>query len=222
MELKVDVYKTEEEQVQAIKTWWKDNAFSVIAGIVIGISVLVGYRYWTDLNQTKAQQASVLYNTILTEDNKSKNTELLKNEYSATPYAALATLLVAKDLVVANEYEKAEAQLLWAIENSHDDAVKHIAQQRLARIYLSQDKISEAENLVKGIKAVGFDAAYNDIRGDIYFEKKLFVQAKEHYRLALSALSQGDQRYTVIKMKLDDLAQNASTITSEDEKANVK
>ena len=208
MELKVDVYKTEEEQVQAIKQWWKENSVSLIAGIVIGAVVLAGYKYWTESKQNQAQQASVIYSQILSSSNdKTKNTETLKADYSGTPYAALATLLLAKDNVNANEIEKAISQLKWVVDNSNDEGIQHLAQQRLARVYLSQNNIESAEALIKGVTANGFVAGYNEIRGDINLAKKLPVQAKENYRLALSSLVQGDQRYDIIKMKLDDLTQ---------------
>lgn len=204
----MDVYKTEEEQVQAIKQWWKDNSISLIAGVVIGIAVLMGYKYWTDSKQNQAQQASIIYEQLLSpETDKAISVDVLKNDYSGTPYAALAALLIAKDYVNTNEVEKAVSQLKWVIANNNSDAIQHIAQQRLARVYLAQKNIEAAEALVKGIKAEGFAAGYNEIRGDINLAKKLPVQAKENYRLALSALAQGDQRYAVIKMKLDDLTQ---------------
>lgn len=204
----MDVYKTEEEQVQAIKQWWKDNSVSLIAGIVIGAVVLAGYKYWTESKQNQAQQASVIYSQILSSSNdKMKNTETLKADYSGTPYAALATLLLAKDNVNANEIEKAISQLKWVVDNSNDEGIQHLAQQRLARVYLSQNNIESAEALIKGVTANGFVAGYNEIRGDINLAKKLPVQAKENYRLALSSLVQGDQRYDIIKMKLDDLTQ---------------
>lgn len=215
MELKVDVYKTEEEQVQAIKQWWKENAVSLIAGVVIGLSVLGGYRFWIDSKQTEAEEASELYSKVLSVANDKTNiVERLKADYAGTPYAALAVLVIAKDNVNANEIEKAVSQLMWVIDNNHDEAIQHIAQQRLARLYLSQNNIESAEALIKGIKASGFSAAYNEIRGDLNLAKKLPVQARENYRLALAALTQGDQRYAIIKMKLDDLAPAKSDIAT--------
>ena len=206
----MDVYKTEEEQVQAIKQWWKDNAFSLVAGIAIGAIVLGGYKYWTESKQNQAKQASVIYSEILSsKSDKTKNTELLKSDYSGTPYAALATLLLAKDNVSASEYDKATSQLIWVVDNNHDESVQHIAQQRLARLYLSQNKIADAEKLVAGVKASGFESGYSEIRGDINLAKNLPTQAKENYRLALTSLEQGDKRYDIIKMKLDDLTQES-------------
>lgn len=217
----MEVYNTEEEQVQAIKQWWKDNAVSIIAGVVIGITVLAGYRYWTESKQNQAQQASVLYSDVLSSGNdKTKNTEVLKADFSGTPYAALATLLLAKDYVNNNELEKAVTQLKWIIENNHDDGIQHIAQQRLARLYLAQNKVESAEAIIKGVKANSFAASYNEIRGDINLAKKLTVQAKENYRLALSALPQGDKRYATIKMKLDDLTQVNKKVTANENKSN--
>lgn len=204
----MDVYNTEEEQVQAIKQWWKENTVSLISGIVIGIVVLVGYKFWTESKQNQAQQASALYSQILsTKGDKTESTDILKNNYSGTPYAALSALLVAKDNLLANETDKAISQLKWVLDNNSDVGLEHIARQRLARLYLSQDKIEAAESLIKGKKAAGYLATYNEIRGDIYLAKKSPVQAKESYRTALSALARGDRRYEIIKMKLDDLTQ---------------
>ena len=217
----MDVYNTEEEQVQAIKQWWKDNAVSLIAGIVIGIIVIAGFRYWTETKKSQAQQASVIYSVILASGNdKAKNTEILKADFSSTPYAALAVLLLAKDYVDNNMIEKAISQLKWVVDNNHDDGIQHIAQQRLARLYLAQNNIESAEALIAGIKASSFSAAYNEIRGDINLAKNLPVQAKENYRLALTALKQGDKRYATIKMKLDDLTQASKKIIPNGNKSN--
>jgi len=206
--LKVDAYKTEEEQVQAIKQWWKENSVSIIAGIVIGGAILGGYSYFTEYKQSKAQQASVIYSTVLeTKEDKTKDVEVLKSDYSSTPYAALASLTLAKDAMAKNEVEKAASELKWVVDNANDDGVQHIAKQRLARLYLSQNNIDAAESLIKGVKSQGFSATYSEIRGDINLAKNLPVQAKENYRLALSAMTPADQRYRIIKMKLDDLTQ---------------
>jgi len=206
--LKVDAYKTEEEQVQAIKQWWKENSLSIIAGIVIGGAILGGYSYFGEYKQSQAQQASVIYSSILaTKEDKTKDVETLKNDYSSTPYAALASLILAKDAVDKNEIEKAVSELKWVVDNATDDGVQHIATQRLARLYLNQNDIDAAESLIQSIKSQEFSAIYSEIRGDINLAKNLPVQAKENYRLALSAMTSADQRYRIIKMKLDDLTQ---------------
>jgi predicted negative regulator of RcsB-dependent stress response len=205
----VEVYSTEEEQVQAIQKWWKDNGVSIIAGVVIGLAVIAGYRYWTDHQKSQSQLASEMYSQVLlgAKSDKVTLTDSLMKNYSGTPYASLAALLLAKENVTSNEPDKAISLLQWVIDNTKDDAIKHLAQTRLARVYLSQNKIKAAEALVKGEKVAGFSATYNEIRGDIELAKKMPVQARENYQLALEMLSPRDQRYSIIKMKLDELAQ---------------
>jgi predicted negative regulator of RcsB-dependent stress response len=44
----VEVYTTEEQQVEVIKSWWKENGTSVLAGTVIGLVGLFGWRYYND------------------------------------------------------------------------------------------------------------------------------------------------------------------------------
>lgn len=211
----MDVYSTEEEQVQAIKQWWKDNAVSLISGVVIGLAVLGGYRYWTDYKQNQSQLASELYSEILAMDKgKSEKADVLKKDFSGTPYAGLAALLAAKENVDANQLDKAIEQLKWVIDNS-ESGIQHIATLRLARLYLSQGSLEQADALVKDVKVAGFGTAYNEIRGDINLAKNQPVQAKENYRLALASLAPGDQRFEIIKMKLDDLVETSETKPTE-------
>ena len=51
-------YVTDDEQVERIKKWWSDNGSSVVAGLVIGIGGLMGWRYWVDYKDNQAAEAS--------------------------------------------------------------------------------------------------------------------------------------------------------------------
>ncbi|MBT4452093.1 MAG: tetratricopeptide repeat protein, partial [Gammaproteobacteria bacterium] len=51
-------FVTDDEQVERIKNWWSDNGSSVIAGLVIGIGGLMGWRYWVDYQTNVAAEAS--------------------------------------------------------------------------------------------------------------------------------------------------------------------
>lgn len=211
----MEVYRTEEEQVEAIRNWWKENGLSIIAGIAIGIVVIFGYRYWNSHQLQQAQQASALYDQVLVAAGSNDSAALTKTvtqlttEFSNTPYAALSVLALAKQLVEKQDYVAAAGQLQWVLDHSGDEAMQHVARQRLARVLLAQNQPDQALTLIAGTKAQGFNSGYDEIRGDIYHAKGNPVQALENYRLALAGLSQNDPRYNVIKMKLDDLSQAA-------------
>ena len=61
----MDVYKTEEEQVEAIKKWWQENGMSIIAGVVIGITAIFGWRAY-DNHMVSASRTG--FNTIRAND----------------------------------------------------------------------------------------------------------------------------------------------------------
>ncbi len=40
----MEIYNNEEQQVEAIKRFWKQNGTSILAGIAIGLAGLYGFR----------------------------------------------------------------------------------------------------------------------------------------------------------------------------------
>lgn len=206
----MEIHRTEEEQVEAIKNWWKENGTSVVVGVAFGIAAIFGVRYWFDYQKTQAQQASALYAEVLASlsGDKQKAESLasqIASGYSSTPYASLTALSLAKSKVEAKDYPGAQSYLQWVLDNGKDDGFKHVARIRLARLLIEDDKKEQAEKLIKGISAAGFDSEYAELRGDIFLSKSEFTQATENYRLALSGLQASSQRYQLLQMKIDDL-----------------
>ncbi len=206
----MDVYKTEEEQVQAIKDWWKENAVALITGVVLGLLALGGYRYWIDQQKQQSEQASLLYSQMLVaKDKKTVNAEALINDYADTPYAALAALMQARENIDNGKPDEAVTQLKWVLEHGDDEGIQHIARQRLARVYIDKKDLAAAEALLENIETKAFSASYHEIKGDLELAKNQLLQAKENYRLALTNLKRGEPRYRIVKMKMDDLGQVA-------------
>ena len=61
----MDAYRTEEEQVEAIKRWWSENGKGVIAAVVIGVLGSVGWQSWQDRQVSQAEAASGIYQELL-------------------------------------------------------------------------------------------------------------------------------------------------------------
>ncbi|MEO1898758.1 MAG: tetratricopeptide repeat protein, partial [Methylococcales bacterium] len=60
----MEIYDTEEEQVAAIKRWWKANGITAIIGIIAGILVVTGMNYWQGQQKEKAIQVSSLFDEL--------------------------------------------------------------------------------------------------------------------------------------------------------------
>ena len=61
----MEIYNTEEQQVEAIKRFWKQNGVSIIAGVVIGLAGLYGFRFYQAQQVASIQGQSSQYATLI-------------------------------------------------------------------------------------------------------------------------------------------------------------
>jgi len=207
-------YETEEQQIEAIKTWWKENSTMVVAGISIGVASIFGWQYYQTENVKHAEQASVLYEQVLINSaNPSKiNDQLagvnqLEAEFSDTPYAALSALIIAKQQLAAGQFEKAEQQYRWVIENANQEELKYLAKIRLSRLLLSADKKDEALALLNEIYPESFNAMVFELKGDVLSSQGNSADAKTAYSKAL-LLSKSPNRW--LQLKIDDIGESSA------------
>ena len=202
------VYQTEEEQVEAIKKWWKENGLSVVAGLVIGLGAVFGWQAWNSYQDRIGQEASVAFYQMLNAvDNQNpelagKQADLLRADYASTNYAVLAAMTEARLKVEAGDTKAARTQLEWARQNTADDSLKTLAQLNLARLLLSDGDIDGA-SVLAAVDKGGFAGEFAELRGDIAVAKKELSAARDAYTQAL-ALNVGNPE--MVQMKLDDLA----------------
>lgn len=215
-------YHSDEEQAEALKRWWRENGRSVLAGIIIGVGALVGWRGWTAYQDGQADAASIHYAelraAIAGDDAKAieATTGILEESYASTPYAALAALSLAKVKAEAGDLEASAAQLRWAAEHSSQDVVKTLANLRLARVLVAQGDNDAALTLVKGDFPAAYMSLIEEIRGDALAAKGDIDAAREAYDRALSAAA-GDTEY--LRMKRTNLGQTPASASEETESA---
>ena len=201
----IDPRYSEDEQVERLKQWWQKNGTSVIAGVVIGVGVIVGVNLWRGHVQSQAEEASARYTQLLTlegEESKALGSELM-TEYSSTPYAALAALYLAKISYAEGDRNTAESMLKWAMDNAKLVSNRHAAKLRLARVYLEADRVDEAEHLVNVQQYDGFESEYKELKGDIAMLRGDATQARAAYEEALNSLPEGSSYSSLLVLKLD-------------------
>lgn len=211
--------QTEAEQIEKLKNWWIDNGIAIIAGIVVTLFSIFGWRAWQAHLTVKSQEASELYQQMLIEFNDKENvaqnedikniSNQLLNDYKSTSYAVFASLLMASKAVEQDDIENAQKYLRWALENAKNDEILHIIRLRLARLLLSEHDQDGALALLDDIQldTGRFASAYLELRGDIFADRDDSETAEKFYRKALTTQGydiQLDQ--SALQMKLDDLA----------------
>ena len=202
-------YETEEQQVEALKEWWKQNGMAVIGGAVLGISALVGWRGWNWHQEKQATEASDIFAVVQEAANKNdagvlqEQTNALRDNYSSTPYASLAVLHQAKNNIDQGDNAAAEESLRWVIKTSKQDTVEIVARLRLARLLLADNKVDEAQAMINGEMSDAYASLANEIRGDIFVAKGEVDQAKQAYDQAMLTASGGGVEF--LQLKRDDL-----------------
>jgi len=204
----MSVYETEEEQVEAIKKWWKENGTSIIAGVVLGLGGVFGWQAWNGYQDRIGGEASVAFSQLIgaakTADpaSASKQAELLRSEFESTSYAVLAAMVEARLKLEQGDRGAARSQLEWAMQHSDNPSLKTLARLDLARVLLSDGELKRAAELAD-VTDGGFAADFAELRGDIAAEQKRLDAAREAYTQALALNAADPQR---LQMKLDDLA----------------
>lgn len=214
----MNVYATDEEKVEALKAWWKQNGKSVIGGILIGVAVLYGGKTWLDQRHSHVETASMEYEAMMQDLNQDKKDQAAERgasilgQYSDTPYAELASLTLAKIKVDENDLVAAKANLRWAMDNAKQDEIKLIARLRLARVLNAEGNHDEAMKLIDIPNTGKFAASYAELKGDIYVAKGNTSEARTAYNLALQSLDPGSRDRHYLEMKLDDLGQPTKAV----------
>ncbi|MCQ1057038.1 YfgM family protein [Photobacterium sp. DNB23_23_1] len=198
---------TEEQQVEQIKAWWKENGKAVVLGTVIGLGGLFGWRYYQSEVQSAKEQASDAYTQVvnrLESGNESAiaDVQAFIAAHESSQYSVLAALQLAKAQVDSGDLDGAAEQLSWAIANTKDVAILPIAQTRLARIYAEQDTFDKALSELDKVTAESWQAKVAELRGDVLLQKGDAEAAREAY---ISAQQLGAS--PALQIKLDDLAQ---------------
>ena len=149
----------EEEQVEAIKKWWNENGKSIIAGIIIGITAIFGWRGYENHTAMQAKAASMLYEQLLVAsrkndaDNMRRFANSIIADYGSSTYAVFSKLMLAKIESEQSNFENAEAYLSSILDNNLRDEFKHIVRLRLVRVLIANNKLDSAEKILSKIES---------------------------------------------------------------------
>ena len=189
----MEIYETEEQQVAAVKKWFKENGISLIVGVALGLSAITGWKFYQGEQASHNLDASHMYLSMVNQlALQNENAEVanigdeLALNYSDTPYAALAALLMAKVNYEKGNADAAISQLTWVSTNAGDIETKQVAQVRLMRLLLSEEKLEEVDKLLKSPHPAAFDANYEELKGDFLVAKNQLDDARIAYDKAMS------------------------------------
>ena len=204
-------YLTEQEQVEILKKWIKQYSLVILGGVLLAVIIISGWRYWQERQQKILSHASSVYDEMLTMRAQNDQTATLVQakklfvHYENTTYGPLAALMLARDASNKKDYQKAETELQWMLDNSRIAALRQIARLRLARVQIAANKPEEALKTLNKVEDKAFLGLINEVRGDTYITLKNTALARQSYQQALEQLPNAEVVRPLLQMKYDNL-----------------
>ena len=202
-------YSIEEEQeINQLKDWWKENGKTIIVAFILGVGGMFGWRYWQahqaeQIAQASAQYDALIYSAQQDEQAKKANIEQFVQANSKTTYAVFALLDEAKKATEKQNFAAAEVNLNQALTQSQDEVLTSIVALRLSAVQFQLGQLDNALTTLNQVKGESFNARKAILTGDIQVAKGDKVAAKNSFEQAQQNGSQLEQQ--MAKMKLNNL-----------------
>ncbi|RME34228.1 MAG: hypothetical protein D6786_05510 [Gammaproteobacteria bacterium] len=208
----VDVYRTEEEQVEALKRFWKENGKAIVGGLALGLALLFGWRSWQLYVANQEARASYAYQVMMSYRTGNKDglakaaAEKVVEDHPRSTYADLARLHLAWLANKEGKAEEAASRLREVMAKAGIDGVREIARIRLARLTLGGGQPDEALKLLEGLRSPVPLLLAEELRGDILLQKGRTDEARSAYARALElAKKNARAEVPLLSLKLEDL-----------------
>ena len=205
----MEIYDTEEEQLEAVKRWWKENGQSTIIGLLLGIAVILGWNFWQDHKKAQGEQASALYSQLIQaigadkKESAEKLAEQIREQYPKTQYAAYSGLFLAKIKVQQGDVAKAQT-ILKEIAAGPNNELSNIAKIRQVRLMLASGEYEQGLQLINDVDPAtssSFSGNYDELIGDLYVALDRLDLARSSYQKAL----ENGYKSPLLQFKIDDL-----------------
>jgi predicted negative regulator of RcsB-dependent stress response len=205
----IAAYESEADQIEALKKLWKEYGIPAIIGLVIGIVILYGWRYYQSyqvaVNQAAATQYQVLWDTVDARQDPDAPLAELRKKYPKSVYSLLGSLLVARQAVADQKLDVAQQQLQWALDHSQKNILQDIIKVRYARVLIEMGKSQEALKLLENLATPSYASMRDQIKGDAYFKLNDLQKARKSYESALNNASLPEENRRLLQMKLADI-----------------
>lgn len=208
--------RTEEEQVAAIKDWWKKNGAALLIGIGAALAIVFGWQAWQNHQAEELSLAASKYQQLLTAVSQPANEEQektigfvakqLQEEHEDSPYAVYGTLILAShQFSEESDPQAAVDSYKWALARAPEGALKTVINQRLAQAQFAAEEADVALDTLRSVEDPGeFKALYSELEGDILRAQGDMDGAREAYLAAREA--SGPTPNPILELKMADMA----------------
>jgi predicted negative regulator of RcsB-dependent stress response len=205
----VSDHLTDEEQVEKVKAWLKENGMSIVAGVVIGLGGIFGWQFWDSYQVNRAADGAEAYDRFVQTAEQSQPGATaealagLNDEFANTAYSDFASLELARQQAESGDLESAMATLEKTRTSISDTAMQSVIDLRLARLLVSVGKFDEAGIIIDRLGSGAFAAEAASLRGQIAYMQGNREDARKALEEA-SALGASDEVVNYLLTELQE------------------
>ncbi len=195
----------EEQEINQLKEWWKENYKGIVVVFVLTLAVVYGWRYWQHYQVEQAQARSAQYEQLIVSDNAENKQEFQEfiQTHNNSAYAVFALLERARDEVEAKQYAEAEKLLQEALKQSTDSILTSVTALRLSEVQLQLKQYQKALESLQQVSGESWASAKYVLTGDIALAQGEKEQAKASFEQALSVADELEK--PLIQVRLNNL-----------------
>jgi predicted negative regulator of RcsB-dependent stress response len=203
----------EQEQIAALKSWWKEHGLLVMTCVVAASLSFAGFNGWRYYRNSQALGAVTLYEQLDQAERAADHKKVrdlagqITDKYGSTAYGAYAALSAASASFQMGDLPGARTHLQWVLDNAGEEELRDVARLRLAGVLLDQKQPEEALKLLDQKPVESLSGLYADLRGDILLSQGKRAEARMAYQAALDKSEAGSAYRSVVQMKLDSLGE---------------
>lgn len=211
--------RTEEEQVEALKDWWKENGKALLLGVALALAIVFGWKGWQNNQQVTAENAAIVYQNLVqavaiasapgaTDDQQVTAQHLsstLKQDYSDSAYARFGAMLAARLSAESGDFDAAISEFDWVLGQDSDAVMTIVVTMRKTRVLAAKGDLQQAVTLLESLSGEAFKVSVEELKGDLYLQMDDPAKARKAYQSAIDAVEQQGSR-PILTMKLDNLS----------------
>lgn len=202
----------EQEQIDALKAFWNKHGNLITWALVLVLGAYAGWNGWQYWQRQQGLRAGAMFGELERAAQAGDATRAsrvfadLRERFPRTAFAQQGGLVAAKVQFTRGQTDAARASLDWVAANAGDDALRTVAQLRLAGMLAEGKQYEEALKSLDAATAPGFEALVADRRGDVLAMQGKREEARVAYRSAYAAMDPKVEYRRLLDAKLTALA----------------
>lgn len=202
----------DQQELENFKYFWRSKGRWLFAVLLLASLVYLGRVLYQGHIKTKNEEAATALAGLVEKAKASQDKQalqadlsILQQNYPDSISSAQATMMVAADLFDQGQYEAAEKQLNWVLQNQQIPFVRALAIQRLATVQLQQKKYDAALATLQMPVDAAFEALILETQGDVLYAQGKNKEALAVYEQALAKTVQDAPGLQLLQLKADEL-----------------